>query len=110
MSYASAMAPDIASERMERIRKAGVEKITFAWAGEAARGQRHYYRVQGPTFLIEYDNTQNDAQPHPLGLARFPGRLRARPAARAPEERRALSLITESYELESTQELARERL
>ena len=60
-SYASAMAPDIASERLDRIRKAGVEKVTFAWAGEAARGQRHYYRVQGPTFLIEFDNTQNNA-------------------------------------------------
>ena len=60
-AYASAMAPDIASERLDRIRKAGVEKVTFAWAGEAARGQRHYYRVQGPTFLIEFDNTQNNA-------------------------------------------------
>jgi hypothetical protein len=60
-SYASAMAPDIASERLERIKKAGIEKVTFAWAGEATRGQRHYYRVQGPTFLIEFDNTQNNA-------------------------------------------------
>jgi len=60
-SYSSAMAADIASERLDRIRKAGVEKITFAWAGDAARGQRHYYRVQGPTFLIEFDNTQNNA-------------------------------------------------
>jgi len=60
-SYASAMAPDIASERLDRIKKAGVEKATFAWAGAAARGERHYYRVQGPTFLIEFDNTQNNA-------------------------------------------------
>ena len=55
------MAPDIAADRLARITKAGVEKIAFAWAGEAERGRRHYYRVQGPTFLIEYDNTQNDA-------------------------------------------------
>jgi hypothetical protein len=60
-SYAAAMAPDIASERLDRIKKAGIEKVTFAWAGEATRGQRHYYRVQGPTFLIEFDNTQNNA-------------------------------------------------
>ena len=60
-SYASAMAADIASERLERIKKAGIEKVTFAWAGAAARGERHYYRVQGPTFLIEFDNTQNNA-------------------------------------------------
>jgi hypothetical protein len=59
--YVGYMTPDMASERMEKLRKAGLEKITFAWAGEAERGKRHYYRVQGPTFLIEYDNTQNDA-------------------------------------------------
>ena len=32
----------------------------FAWAGSIERGQKHYYRVQGPTFLIEFDNSQND--------------------------------------------------
>src|SRR6185436_18677431 len=58
--YTGFMAEDIAAERMARIRKAGVEKIGFAWAGETERGKKHYYRVQGPTFLIEYDNTQND--------------------------------------------------
>jgi hypothetical protein len=60
-AYSGAMTDDIANERMEKIRQAGVEKVGFAWAGEAERGKRHYYRVQGPTFLIEYDNTQNDA-------------------------------------------------
>ena len=59
--YAGAMATDIAADRREKLKKAGIEKITFAWAGEMERGKKHYYRVQGPTFLIEYDNTQNDA-------------------------------------------------
>jgi hypothetical protein len=59
-AYTSAMASDIAADRMARLTKAGVEKITFAWAGEIERGRKHYYRVQGPTFLIEFDNTQND--------------------------------------------------
>jgi hypothetical protein len=59
-AYTSAMAPDIAADRMSRLTKAGVEKIAFAWAGELERGKKHYYRVQGPTFLIEFDNTQND--------------------------------------------------
>jgi hypothetical protein len=59
--YAGAMAGDIAADRMARLRKAGLEKIAFAWAGPAERGQKHYYRIQGPTFLVEYDNTQNDA-------------------------------------------------
>ena len=60
-AYVSAMASDVAEDRMARLRKAGLDAITFAWAGDIERGRRHYYRVQGPTFLIEYDNTQNDA-------------------------------------------------
>jgi hypothetical protein len=35
--------------------------VHFAWAGSTERGDRHYYRLAGPRFLIEYDNTQNDA-------------------------------------------------
>jgi hypothetical protein len=58
--YTGFMAPDIAADRTAKLKKAGVEKIGFAWAGEVERGRKHYYRVQGPTFLIEYDNTQND--------------------------------------------------
>jgi hypothetical protein len=59
-AYSSQMTADTAAERMEKIKKAGVDAITFAWAGGTERGQKHYYRVQGPTFLIEYDNSQND--------------------------------------------------
>ena len=59
--YTGYMASDIAADRMARLRKAGVEKIGFAWAGDIERGRKHYYRIQGPTFLVEYDNTQNDA-------------------------------------------------
>ena len=58
--YIGKMASDIADERLARVRNAGVEKIAFAWSGETERGKKHYYRVQGPTFLVEYDNTQND--------------------------------------------------
>jgi len=57
--YTSMMADDLAEQRTEKLRAAGVENITFAWAGDVERGKQHYYRVQGPTFLIEYDNTQN---------------------------------------------------
>jgi hypothetical protein len=58
--YTGYMAADIAADRAARLKKAGVEKIGFAWAGETERGRKHYYRIQGPTFLVEYDNTQND--------------------------------------------------
>ena len=59
-TYASKMADDIAADRMAKIKAPGLDKITFAWAGGTEPGERHYYRVQGPTFLIEYDNTQNN--------------------------------------------------
>jgi hypothetical protein len=59
-AYAGLMAADVASDRLAKIRTAGVENVAFAWAGPLERGQKHYYRVQGPTFLIEFDNTQND--------------------------------------------------
>ena len=54
------MADDIAADRMKKIEAAGIEKIGFAWAGSTEPGQRYHYRIQGPTFLIEFDNTQND--------------------------------------------------
>jgi hypothetical protein len=59
-AYAGQMAPDVAALRMEKLRRAGTDAITFAWAGDVQRGQKHYYRIQGPTFLIEYDNTQGN--------------------------------------------------
>lgn len=55
-------APDhVASDRLQKIIRSTPESIRFAWMGSTERGKGHYYRVQGPTFLIEYDNTQNDA-------------------------------------------------
>ncbi len=52
---------EIAVARWKRIEAAGAGRIRFAWAGSAAPGNGHYYRIHGPTFVIEYDNTQNDA-------------------------------------------------
>jgi hypothetical protein len=45
----------------EKIEKAGIDNLYFAWAGGMERGIGHYYRIQGPMLLIEYDNTQNNA-------------------------------------------------
>ena len=58
-AYAGLMTPDVAAQRMARLKAGGLENIGFAWAGPVERGALHYYRVQGPTFLIEFDNTQN---------------------------------------------------
>jgi hypothetical protein len=59
--YASRHAPDIAAARLDRVRAAGPGNIFFAWAGGFEKGQGHYYRIQGPSFLVEYDNVQNNA-------------------------------------------------
>ena len=59
-SYASIMPPDIAAERMARMKAAGLDKIMFAWSGAIEKGQQYQYQVQGPTFLIEHNNTQNN--------------------------------------------------
>jgi len=59
--YASAQPDAVADQRLRAIRDAGLDRIKFGWMGGAARGEGHYYRIQGPTFLIEYDNTQGDA-------------------------------------------------
>lgn len=53
--------PDVAAEEWARIEKAGLDGVFFAWAGGLEPGQPHYYRVQSTAFVLEYDNTQNDA-------------------------------------------------
>jgi hypothetical protein len=52
-----------ADDMLKEIQKAGLQNLHFAWLGRTMPGvgNPHYYRVQGPTFLIEYDNTQNNA-------------------------------------------------
>lgn len=59
--YTEAMAADIAAARWAKIERDGFGQVTFAWAGPLAPGEPHYYRVQGPSFLIEHDNVQNGA-------------------------------------------------
>lgn len=52
---------EIADQDLKKIRATSPAKISFAWAGAIDLGKGHYYRIQGPSFLIEYDNTQNNA-------------------------------------------------
>jgi hypothetical protein len=59
--YLGRVSPELAKARLEQVQKAGMDTIMFGWAGTTEVGGPHYYRVQGPTFLIEYDNTQNNA-------------------------------------------------
>jgi hypothetical protein len=52
-----------ADNMMHEIEEAGLNNLRFAWAGPllTGPGNPHYYRIQGPTIIIEYDNTQNNA-------------------------------------------------
>lgn len=59
--YSGRMTESAAREQLERIERAGFDKLHFGWAGSLEPGKPHYYRVHGPTVLIEYDNTQNNA-------------------------------------------------
>ena len=59
--YTDRHRPDLAAADLHKIETAGIAKIRFAWAGGTHPGEAWYYRVQGPTFLLEAANTQNDA-------------------------------------------------
>ena len=58
--YAHNVPDELAKHRMEQLNQAG-KNIFFAWAGGTKPGDPHYYRVQTPAFLIEMDDTQDNA-------------------------------------------------
>ncbi len=59
--YCGAMPEHVAQARLKELDAAGFDTVHFAWAGATEPGVGHYYRVQGPTFLVEFVNTQPDA-------------------------------------------------
>ncbi len=59
--YVERMRPEIADGAWARIMANDLGDATFAWAGSDVPGRGHYYAIQGPGFVIEYDNTQNGA-------------------------------------------------
>ncbi|NUR99614.1 MAG: DUF3500 domain-containing protein [Kribbellaceae bacterium] len=61
--YVGRAAGPIGLQTWQDITEQGIERLTFAWAGETKPGigHRHYYSIAGPTFLAEYDNTQDNA-------------------------------------------------
>jgi hypothetical protein len=60
-SYAKRMPADVHEEEMKRVKDAGIDKIHFAYAGGVEEGKPYTYRVQGPTFVIEFLNVQKDS-------------------------------------------------
>jgi hypothetical protein len=59
-TYTGHLAEPIAQRRREEIRREGIDKIYIAWAGATEPGTGHYYRIQGPTFVLELINVQSD--------------------------------------------------
>ena len=59
--YLSSVPEKEAEKRMEKIKQEEVKQLSFGWAGGMRHGENHYYRIQGKSFLIEFDNSQNNA-------------------------------------------------
>jgi hypothetical protein len=64
-AYAERMPEDVAVQEMAEVKEAGIDNIHFAYAGGVAPGQPHTYRVQGPTFVVEFLNVQDDSARNP---------------------------------------------
>ncbi|MCY3504824.1 MAG: DUF3500 domain-containing protein [Chloroflexi bacterium] len=59
--YVDRLPDELAESQREALAGGALAGMHFAWAGGAEKGEPHYYRLQGPRFLVEYDCTQNDA-------------------------------------------------
>lgn len=59
--YMGRLPPEVAGEQRTTISDDGLGAVRLAWAGECVAGGPHYYRLQGPTFFVELDNTQDGA-------------------------------------------------
>ena len=59
--YVTRASDDLSSNYWREVESSGFDDVTFAWAGPAGVGEPHYYAIRHPRFLIEYDNTQNEA-------------------------------------------------
>jgi hypothetical protein len=64
-SYADRMPEEIGAEEMNQLKEAGIDKIHFAYAGGVEEGKPHTYRIQGPTFVVEFLNVQPDSANNP---------------------------------------------
>lgn len=64
-AYTDKMRSEVAQQRWQAIEKEGFDKVAFAWAGADHPGVGHYYRIQGPTFVVEFVNVQADAAGNP---------------------------------------------
>jgi len=59
--YVGRIPDPLADDEAAKYAGSAIETIAFGWAGSVEPGEPHYYRVQGPRLLVEYDNTQRGA-------------------------------------------------
>jgi len=59
--YLERVTPEVAELSWRSVTETGLDGVAFTWAGSQTLGDGHYYAVTGPTFLLEYDNTQSNA-------------------------------------------------
>jgi Protein of unknown function (DUF3500) len=97
--FVDRLRPEVADAEWERVAGHGLGDVRFAWAGSEQPGRGHYYAIRGPSFVIEYDNTQNGANHiHSVWrdldndwgndpLARHLAESHGRPGQDQPEER-----------------------
>ena len=64
-AYANRIPTDAAAEELNRVKAAGLDKITFAYAGDPTPGKGYTYRIHGPTFVVEFLNLQADGAKNP---------------------------------------------
>jgi hypothetical protein len=58
-TYLNTLPAELADVHLQRVANAGLENVQFGWAGPIEPRRPHYYRLQGPTFLLEHDNSRN---------------------------------------------------
>ena len=64
-AYNGNLAEELTAARLAQVKAGGLDRVYFAWAGSTKPGVGHYYRVQGPTFLLELVNIQSDPAGNP---------------------------------------------
>ena len=60
-TYVRRLPAPMSRSKLDQIQRGDAQTVHFAWAGGSERGQGHYYRIHGASFMAEYDNVQNDA-------------------------------------------------
>ncbi len=59
--YVGRLRSEVAEQKLQAVTESGLDRLYWAWGGPVDRAEKHYYRIHGGSFLVEFDNWQNDA-------------------------------------------------